>query len=190
MTQTVPNIVLFGKAGAGKTTCADLLIGHFPCGYRRYSIAEPLKDIAATIWGSSARTDRHKLQSLGVAVREIDEDAWINLAAQKIERETTRPEYLDGLHYRGGAAVVDDCRFPNELRVLKGLGFVSIRVTAPRNDRLARLQANGKLQDEAQLDHPSETALDYHDADYVIENTEGELHLLDRLTTILNVERR
>lgn len=190
MSAGVPNIVLVGRAGAGKTTCAELLCGHFPVGYRRYSIAGPLKEIAAQLWGEAASRDRHKLQALGVAVRAIDEDAWINLAAQKIERETTRPGYLDGMYYLGGAAVVDDCRFPNELKVLKGQGFVSIRVTAARNARVARLQANGKLQDESQLEHESETALDYFDTDYVIENDAGELHLLDRLTTILNVERR
>lgn len=190
MTYSVPNIVLLGKAGAGKTTCADMLVDEFPCGYRRYSIAAPLKDIATKIWGTEALTDRGKLQSLGVAVRGIDEDAWIRLCAQKIERETTRPEYLDGSHYLGGAAVVDDCRFPNELQYLKGLGFVSVRVIAGRNRRLARLQANGKLQDEAQLDHESETALDDVATDYVIDNSDDKLHLLERLTTILNVERR
>ena len=62
----LPNVAFIGKAGAGKTTGADFLAAEF--GYMRASFAKPLKDVAAQIWGESARTDRAKLQGLGVCV--------------------------------------------------------------------------------------------------------------------------
>ena len=187
---TAPNIVLLGKAGAGKSTCADVLVSDFSLyygmHYRRYAIAEPLKDIAAQLWGDGAEGDRGKLQALGVALRDIDEDVWIRKCCARIELETTRPYYLGGLYYLGGSAVVDDCRFPNELQMLREMGFVSVRVVAERNRRLARLQANGKIQDEAQLEHSSETALDDYPADHTLINNASMGDLRYALADILN----
>lgn len=155
-----PNICFIAKAGAGKTTAAEYLSDK--CGYQRVSFASPLKDIAVSIWGRDAATDRAKLQGLGVGVRDLDEDAWCNMAVRRIK----------DLHASGRASrfVVDDCRFPNEYWALKELGFVMVRIWAPRNARVVRLRGNGKLQDESQLEHVSETALDDFATDYEIAN--------------------
>lgn len=162
-----PNIAFVGKAGAGKTTCAEILAAQ---GYSRLSFAAPLKEIAVRIWGVDALLDRGKLQYLGNAVRQYDEDAWVNAAVRDLGDEKVGPAYLPW--------VVDDCRFPNEYWALKKRGFVIVRVWAPRNVRVARLRANGKLQDESQLEHVSETALDGEEfkPDYQVVNSEGMSH--------------
>jgi dephospho-CoA kinase len=156
-----PDIALIGKAGAGKTTAAEYLVDK--CGYTRVSFAQPLKDIAVQIWGRDAATDRAKLQGLGCAVRDIESDAWCNMAVRRIHE-------LRRLGNGATRFVVDDCRFPNEYWALKELGFVVVRVWAPRNVRVVRLRGNGKLQDESQLEHVSETALDDFAEDYDIAN--------------------
>jgi hypothetical protein len=63
--RTVPNIALLGKAGSGKDTAAEPAGGElYP--YQRVAFADKLKDVATIIWGPGARTDRTKLQKLGV----------------------------------------------------------------------------------------------------------------------------
>lgn len=166
---TLPNIALLGKAGAGKDLAAASLRGAY--GYNRSAFADKLKDVAASIWGETARTNREYLQQLGVAVREIDNDAWVNAIV------LTNP------------SVVTDVRFPNEVRALLGHGFVTVKVVADRGTRLNRLVANGKLQDEAQLDHVSETALDGYTPDYVALNTGTIEEFGHRLFEIVETER-
>lgn len=171
----LPDIAFTGKAGSGKTTAADWLVEQL--GYRRVSFASVLKNVGAQIWGEGARTDRDKLQRLGVAVREIDPDAWVRAALRQIN---TIKEPV----------VVDDLRFENELDALVEEGFVVVRVTAPRNLRLTRLRANGKLQDESQLEHVSETALDGVGVDYTITNHETKPGFAVVLSHVLYKEKR
>jgi len=166
----LPHIAFIGRAGAGKTTAAELLVKHF--GYERLSFAAPLKV------GVGSTLDRSLLQSVGVGVRELCPDFWVNLLVEQFHGGAAEP------------AVVDDCRFPNEAQQLKVEGFLIVKVEADRGDRVQRLRANGKLQDEAQLEHESETALDAYIPDYILVNEGDPALLLEGLTTILNAEQR
>lgn len=179
-----PDIALAGKAGAGKSTAADLLV---ELGYEKRSFATPLKNIAATLWGEPGRTDRDKLQKLGVAVREIDPDAWANLLVK-----SCRCPLMSTTPYSSPQppVVVDDLRFPNEYWALKAEGFVIVRIGAEPNRRVDRLKANGKWQDERQLDHISELALDALVADHFIANDGTKDELYDSLVDIIIKERR
>lgn len=176
----LPHIALIGKAGAGKSTAAEILQG--VAGYTKLALATPLKEIAREIWGNDAVIDRDKLQKLGVAVREILPDSWINLLIEDIQR-FRRIEPRTRI-------VVDDVRFPNEVQALLLEGFVFIRVHAHRNTRVMRLRSNGKLQDEAQLEHQSETAIDDFRGDYDVYNDVTRDRLAEQLVAILNKERR
>ncbi len=172
----LPDVAFLGKAGAGKTTAAEFLVEHH--GYTRLSFAALLKDISVQIWGEDARTDRDKLQKLGVAVREIDPDAWVGALGRSLDR--------------GGPIVVDDCRFPNEYWMLKVDGFVFIEVCANEALRVDRLQRNGKLQDISQLTHVSETALDLTlkqqvQSLYYLPNVGPELDFESSIQTILEM---
>lgn len=189
----LPSIAFIGKAGAGKTTSAELLT---ELGYTRLSFAAPLKDLAAQLWGDAARTDREKLQKLGVAVREIDADAWVNLllaclmprshGVSKIDKNATLPPPRPW----PGPFAIDDCRFPNEYWALKEASFVVVCVKASRHDRVDRLKSNGKWQDESQLEHVSETALDNIHPDHVIHNDGSKDDLYDQIVEVLLRERK
>lgn len=141
------DLVFYGQAGAGKSTCADYMVTQH--GYKKMSFAEPLKEIAVRIWGPDAATDREKLQRLGVAVREIDPDAWCRMGLDMALQ----------IKMDGDDTVNDDCRFPNEYWGLKEAGFTFIRVIAAEEKRVDRLLRNGKLTDPEQLNHESETAI-------------------------------
>lgn len=182
-----PDIALAGKAGAGKSTAADLLV---ELGYQKRSIAAPLKDMAAQLWGDEARTDRGKLQGLGVAVREIEQDTWINLLVRTYRKPLMSS--VDWPAHHQPPTVVDDLRFPNEYWALQAENFVIIHIGAERNRRVDRLKANGKWQDEAQLDHESETALDISGFAFVhqIKNDGTKEDLYDDLVDVILKERR
>lgn len=153
-----PHVAFIGKAGSGKTTAADYLVKHY--GYHRVSFAALLKDIAVRLWGDTARQDRGKLQKLGVAVRSIEENTWVDAALRGIETWHV-------------PVVIDDCRFPNEAGALQKHHFVFVRINAPVDLRVHRLQEINKFQNREQLEHISETALDSLAGDHQIDNDEG-----------------
>lgn len=177
-----PNIALVGKAGSGKSSAAAVLeqivLPDTPAAsYERISFAGSLRVIAEQLWGYDARNDRSKLQSLGMAVRGIDAYTWIRLWKERV-RAATWP------------VVVDDLRFNNEYWAARGLGFVTVRITAPRLLRIDRLKASGKWQNEEQLEHVSETELDYEPVDYSYENDGDKIKLAECLVKILEREAR
>jgi dephospho-CoA kinase len=178
-----PDIAFVGKAGAGKTTGAEFLV--VAAGYSRVSFAAPLKRVARIIWGPDAERDRGLLQWLGKVIRGRDPLAWANAARSEIEER--RRTQLTGATT---PVVIDDLRFPNEWEMLRELGFVIVRIEADKEQRIRRLRGNGKLQDEAQLNDVSETALDDFEADYTITNNEhgDELHLAQQIKEILTRE--
>lgn len=165
---TIPNIVFTGPAGAGKSTCARLLTERFDLGYETISFATPLKVMLDT------QTDRQRLQEFGTdIVRRYEPDAWVRLFLWHLKlRSENRKLYRDGWLPSGDADrwTCDDCRFPNELQVLRDHGWVHVKVDAPRQTRIDRLRGVGKLIDEAQLEHASEHALDGMEPDYTIVN--------------------
>jgi dephospho-CoA kinase len=178
----LPNIAILGKAGAGKSTVAGALRNHF--NYDVVSFAGPLKDVAEDLWGFGARTDRYKLQSLGVAVRAIDEDTWVDLFMDRVAALDSEALSIDGETY---PICTDDCRFPNEYRRLKEVGWRFVRVHASIDTRVTRLRANGKLTDLEQLAHVSETSLDGYAVDYHLNNDHSDPdRLLENVTLMLN----
>lgn len=177
----LPDIAFTGRAGAGKTTAADALV---ELGYRHLSFADTMKNMAQTLWGPGADTDRSKLQPLGMAVREIEPDTWVRLLVHQLSQirqiEPTRVPL-----------VVDDLRFPNEWHALKAEGFKIVRVQAPLAIRVDRLKRNGKYQNDEQLDHETETAVADYSADFAIDNwTDDRDALWDRLVEILLKARK
>lgn len=177
-----PNIVLTGKMHAGKSTVRKYLteiIG----GYQHISFAQPLKDMCAELFPNPTR---EHYQKFGMAVRDLDEDAWARLAASKAELINAT---------KGVPFVCDDCRFPNEVEFMRALPrrTVFVHVHADRATRLNRLRETGRFEDEAQLDAPSETALDDNTdyIDYIMDNENiSRFELFAMVNDLIDIERR
>lgn len=167
---TLPNIALCGRAGAGKSTVAEILTEHY--GYRQLSFAAPLKEIAVTLWGERTGRERRVLQKLGLALRGIDPDVWVNELCADVDLFSAFPHHAP--------MVVDDLRFPNEYRALGNRGFVIVRVECPEDIRIVRLKDNGKWQNREQLEHETEVALDGCVVHHIIPNDTNDLTILKK----------
>jgi hypothetical protein len=146
----VKNVVIAGKAGSGKDTLGDWLVDNH--GYRRVSLATPLKRIARELWPDLDWTEkqRPRLQQFGSVCRDVDPDTWIKLAWKD----------MVAMNRSGYPVVVTDCRYVNELDYFSGKGCTVVRVEASYVNRTSRLVLRDGTVDELALQHISETALD------------------------------
>lgn len=128
-------------------------------------------------------TPRKMLQLLGTeAGREIiHPNIWVNslFADYKplnIEARASMGNVVDYSNCEFPKWIVTDMRFPNELQAIKRRGGLTIRVNRPSTDKSAG-------------NHPSETALDNAEFDYVIENTGSITDLMLAVKQILKLKR-
>lgn len=160
-------ISVSGKQGAGKTAIVNALRKLLTAnGYdtTTVSFAEPVKSLSKAILVNVGLVDqtaqeadwKYKFrgvpQTVGVHLRQYDEEIWVNLAAARIRR-------LGHI-----VALNDDCRFPNELAGMKAERMFTVRIEASEELRRKRL---GALSNTT---HISETALDdrWKEFDFVI----------------------
>lgn len=171
------HVALIGKARAGKDSVARILQEH--AGYTRLAFADKLKEAALRVnplvqtdpdfhsggverladlvrdgggWEVAKESDdvRRFLQNYGQTVREMDPKFWVRPVVTQI---------LNGTAWNM-PAVVTDVRYMNEVRALRDLGAVVVRVER---------QGAGLAGDAAK--HSSETELDDVQPDAVIRNS-------------------
>lgn len=161
------NIIAFaGRKQSGKTTCSEFVANTFEGSLlgnaRIYNFADPLKrDICINIlglsydqcygsdekknelvnceWEGRQLTAREVMQFVGTDVfRKMQNNVWADATINKITMEKPK------------LAIIADCRFPNEVDVIKRAGGLVIKLNRnPFNS-----------------DHSSETALDSCNYDY------------------------
>ena len=144
-------IAFAGKAGAGKSTCADHLINQH--GFERIKFASALKEMLRTFLryrGAAPeliermvegdlkerpspllndQTPRRALQTLGTewGRQLIHENLWVD----------TERDHLP----KWGRFVCDDCRFPNEAAMIRGVGGKLIQVV--RSEGVVVMESKG-----------------------------------------------
>jgi hypothetical protein len=150
-------------AGSGKSVVAGVLESRF--GYSTVKFAGPLKDMVrgllrgmgithATIErmvegdlketvvpGFETVTPRHLMQTLGTdwGREAVDKDLWLKVACAKIEK------LLEG----GIDVVVDDLRFPNEMKALWVLGGTLVKIVRPDAPKVGSTRYEALLDDAA-----------------------------------------
>ena len=198
-----------GFIGSGKDTIADYLITFK--GFKRMSYAGPLKDAVASIFG----WDRDLLEGTTKYSREWRDtiDPWWaerleipnltpRLVLQQWGTEVGRREFHDDiwiasienqLRTTKDNIVLSDCRFPNELKSIKRMGGLTIRVTRGDNppwyDAAVAYNFGNKDSLSILMEHKvhaseySSVGLDY---DYYVDNggTVDELHR--KIDSIIN----
>ena len=153
-----------GKEGSGKTFCADLLCSRY--GYVKVKMATPIKEMIRTLGLNDnhieghlkdvpcaildGRTPRWAMQTLGTEWGRslISENLWLNRWAEIVQQNLTM----------NSSVVVDDTRFPNELKRVRELNGVIIG-----------LKRNATKEDSHSSSFDSWEELD---ADFIIDNDE------------------
>lgn len=110
------------------------------------------------------------LQSIGTDIIRVKKpDFWVNFIADTLEMFNGKWDYV----------LIPDCRFPNEIEVLRSRGFDVIHVSVFRNGF-----DNGLT--EEQKNHPSEIALDDTAPDVEIDNSGSLVDLTRNLIGFVN----
>jgi len=163
-------IAFSGKMQVGKTTSAEYLVRKY--GFVKLAFADKLKEIARDLFPEQfekGEKPRKLLQDLGIKMREIDEDVWVNYVMRKIK---SLPKETN--------ITIDDLRFLNEYKALKNEGFFVVRII--RN-----------VPPSPYLNHQSEIEVDKMPYDWVIYNTSTLENLyaeLDKVVEMLSKNER
>lgn len=118
-------------------------------------------------------TVREFLQKLGTdAMRDgLHENVWVNKLMKEYEYYNNMIDDIDGKSFPRW--IITDTRFPNEYDALKQKEALFIKIERPG------LKLNN---------HPSETALDNHEFDYIVDNSGDFYDLKEALKRILILE--
>lgn len=153
-------ILISGKAMHGKDTTAELLREHLSAAGKRVLIAhyaDLLKYICRQYFGwdgNKDETGRCLLQRIGTdVVRTKYPDFWVNYMTGFLWLFEEEWDYV----------LIPDCRFPNEVDRMKHAFNDTTHIRVVRDGFVSPLTPE-------QQAHPSETALDGTQPDYVIHN--------------------
>lgn len=151
----LPNLFFSGFAGAGKSYCCQYVVEKYNAKISKF--AYPVYGIARD-WFQMTGKDRALLQLIGTECGRnlISKNLWINRFVEDLEiveavsliRDNCKPLFVS-----------DDCRFINEVELLKDLGWVGIWVNASDEVRKQRLQKRDGTAQEETLSHVSETEM-------------------------------
>jgi hypothetical protein len=165
-------ILISGKAQSGKDTAASFIRDLLVHKGKRVLIthyADLLKYICIKYlnWnGEKDESGRQLLQNVGTdIIRKKDPDFWVNFVAQ----------VLGYLHNNWDYVIIPDCRFENEIDVIKKYGFSTIHLRVSRNDIPNNILTDG------QKSHISETALDNVAPDYILSNNGTYEHFKNKI---------
>lgn len=153
-------ICISGKAQHGKDTTADVLKETLEAQNKSVLVAhygDLLKYICRSFFGWDGEKDeygRTLLQRVGTdVIRKQQEDYWVRFISDILKFFPDEWDYV----------LIPDSRFPNEIDYLKDAGLDVIHVRVRRDGFISPLT-------EEQQKHPSETALDFVEPDYILLN--------------------
>ena len=131
---------LCGKAGAGKTTAAQILVEHY--GFVRKSFAAPLKNAVSILFGwHIANLDDPDFKSKvdpkwGISPRKAMQLLATDLIRDKVSRDFWVMHMEDELprYSEDTMIVIDDVRFQNEIAFIHTHGGIVIEISSDENE--------------------------------------------------------
>ena len=133
-------IAILGKMCSGKTTIANYIINLYP-NYKKFSFGSGVKEVAKTYFNMSSdpsKKDRSLLISVGMKMRDIDPDVWINHTMNQIRDQNAKH------------CIIDDVRFQNELDRLIDDDWLLIKLNVSKETQEERIK---KIYPDTYSDH-------------------------------------
>ena len=143
-------IALIGHIRCGKDTVANIIMNKY--GFRRFAIADNIKSISEELYPELIGSGKNRpvQQRVAAVLRKYDEDFWLRLLVKKIKNELSSEMN----------AVITDLRYPNEYTMFKEMGFIVLKINAPRETRLERMKVAGDIFREDDLNFTTESFID------------------------------
>jgi dephospho-CoA kinase len=159
-------IGICGRMASGKTTLANELEKQFLRQRKvaleenvcQMSLAGKVKEIARDLFFMQGK-DRPLLQKIGMKMREIEENVWLDYVLESANRQL-------------GIVIVDDVRFINEAVTMKENEWIMIKIVVDEETQLERLKKtypydwerhweNRNNPSESQVDHILDEVFDF-----------------------------
>ncbi|MCP1528595.1 AAA family ATPase [Bacillus pumilus] len=179
-------LAITGKLGAGKDEAVKYLVTmyeFFPFTFSAKGKAL-FYELFPELRGDSKQ--RQPMRDFINGITELDvpgaSNVWVDYLFRRIKAHE---------HFRNGRpsnVLITDIRKPAEYERVKAEGFKILRITAPYETRFERAKRRGDKFKAADMDHPTETALDRFEVDYEIENDGTLDDLYTRLDEIMAKE--
>lgn len=151
-------IAIAGRMASGKTTLAKALAKHWEG--EILSLGGKVKEVGKDLFGMVEK-DRPLLQQIGMKMREIRPDVWIDYMNRTIDEDFAADKY--------DVAIVDDVRFINEAEKLSAQGWRIVRLHIEEDlqrERLERTYPDWEVHWDNRAD-PSETEVSQIPEDYI-----------------------
>lgn len=159
-------ILLYGKIRSGKSLASKFIsvyLSEFKkesCEVLEFSL--PVQECVNILYPESIGfKDRKKLIKVGQHMRKIDEDIWVNIIKNRIEKSKSDNILVVGARQR------------NEFKMLKKQGFIFVKISAPLNERKSRSLIVGDVNGEDLMFNPTEFEMDEVEPDVHIRNDES-----------------
>lgn len=187
----IPHIALVGKTRSGKDQVYQIL-AQKGLHVQRVAFGDAMKEKFYELFPQYVGLPKPTGQIIhfGQSMRVIDEDVWIKLALNAIRVHAV---LYDQYGIEPPSYVFTDVRQANELKAVKQLGAVVVKVEASPEVRVRRMRILGETPTQEVLHANTETDLDSFDYDYLIKNngTHGELETaIDNLLIMLQNKPR
>lgn len=194
---TQPNRIAFvATMHSGKSELSRRLVEDY--GFTRFALADGVKDATVdminaflTHIGCEPSMTRERLEKDKASLRWLLQGVGTELGRKYFGPESIWIDFfLAKVNRHNGPIVCDDCRFPNEARVLRAAGFTIVRILRPEEERqrsvrekLTRdLLSKGSMHEadlaravrdemERAASHPSETSIALIEPDITVMNT-------------------
>lgn len=130
-------LAINGFKGSGKSTVAKILVESY--GFRRVALAGPLKDMLRAIGCSEEELEGTKKEVPSAALMGLTPRHAMVTLGTEWGRKCIHPDFwaeklVDAIATANGPLVCDDCRYPNEAKILRGCGAKFLRVHRPEKE--------------------------------------------------------
>lgn len=179
-------VAFAGRIRSGKDTAADYVASKYmDNGYavQKMGFADAIGEVIGRYFPEAFENGkpREHYQVIGQVFRLLKASVWVDELIEHIESEV---EFYNAYAEEELVVIVSDLRQQNELERLHEEGFVTVKVVAPEEVRLKRIEEKGDVYTPEALEHPTELSVDRLETHYTIVNdgTLEELQMkLDQL---------